>query len=91
MDVRDGDVIEKKTDELQSILTDSKITPVSEFISQTLGGIMDSMSLVEGAAIVISLLLIIARERSAIAIKKALGFSNRDIRIQFAIRILWVR
>jgi len=102
LDVYDGAAIEEKTDELRSILTDSKITPVSEFVSQTLGGITDNMSLVEGAAIVISLLLImlitvmilqliIAREHSAIAIKKAIGFSNRDIRIQFGIRILMIQ
>ncbi|MGV8906613.1 MAG: FtsX-like permease family protein [Acetobacterium sp.] len=102
LDLHDGVSIEKKTDQLRSILTDSKVTPVRAFISQTLGGIMDNMSLVEGAAIVISLLLIMlvtvmflqlitAREHSAIAIKKALGFSNRDIRIQFGIRILVVQ
>lgn len=102
LDVADGVTIEEKTDDLRNILTDSKITPVSEFVSQTVGGIMDSMSLVEGAAIVMSLLiimlitvmvlqLIIAREHSAIAIKKAVGFSNRDIRIQFGIRILMIQ
>jgi len=102
LDVADGVSIEKKTDELRSILPDSKITPVSAFISQTLGGIMDNMNLVEGAAIVISLLLIMlitvmflqlitAREHSAIAIKKALGFSNQDIRVQFGIRILVIQ
>jgi len=102
LDVSDGVTIEEKTDELRSILTDSKITPISEFVSQTLGGITDNMSLVEGAAIVISLLLIMlitvmilqlitAREHSAIAIKKAIGFSNRDIRIQFGIRILIIQ
>ena len=102
LDVRDGVTIQEKTDELRSILTDSKITPISEFVSQTLGGITDNMSLVEGAAIVISLLLIMlitvmilqlitAREHSAIAIKKAIGFSNRDIRIQFGVRILVIQ
>jgi len=102
LDVRDGVTIEEKTDELRSILTDSKITPISEFVSQTLGGITDNMSLVEGAAMVISLLLIMlitvmilqlitAREHSAIAIKKAIGFSNRDIRVQFGIRILMIQ
>ena len=35
--------------------------------------------------------LITAREHSAIAIKKAIGFSNRDIRIQFGIRILMIQ
>ncbi|HYE83180.1 MAG TPA: ABC transporter permease [Clostridia bacterium] len=102
LDVRDGVTIEEKTDQLRIILTDSKITPVSEFVTQTLGGITDNMSLVEGAAIVLSLLLsmlitvmilqlVTAREHSAIAIKKAIGFSNRDIRIQFGIRILTIQ
>jgi putative ABC transport system permease protein len=102
LDVCDGVTIEKKTDELRSILTDSKITPVSEFVSQTLGGITDNMILVEGAAMVTSLLLIMlitmmilqlitAREHTAIAIKKAIGFTNRDIRIQFGIRILMIQ
>ncbi|MBU7006060.1 ABC transporter permease [Phosphitispora fastidiosa] len=102
LDVSDGVTVQEKTDELRSMLTDSKITPVSEFVSQTLGGITDTMSLVEGAAIMISLLLnilitvmilqlITAREHSAIAIKKAIGFSNRDIRIQFGIRILMIQ
>jgi len=102
LDVSDGVTTQEMTDALRSILTNSKITPVSEFVSQTLGGITDNMSLVEGAAIVISLLLIMlitvmflqlitAREHSAIAIKKAIGFSNRDIRIQFGIRILMIQ
>lgn len=102
LDVCDGVSIQEKTDELRGILTDSKITPISEFVSQTFGGITDNMSLVEVAAIVLSLLLIMlitvmilqlitAREHSAIAIKKAIGFSNRDIRIQFGIRILMIQ
>ena len=60
------------------------------------------MSLVERAATMISFLLIIlitvmflqlitAREHSAIAIKKAIGFTNRDIRIQLGIRILMIQ
>ena len=102
LDVNEGVAITKKTEELRSILTDSKVTPIKEFISQTLGGIKDNLSMVEGAAILISLLLILlitvmflqlitAREHSAIAIKKAIGFSNRDIRIQFGIRILIIQ
>lgn len=102
LDVYDGVSIEDKTDELRSILTDSKITPIREFVTQTLGGITDNLSLIEVAAIVISLLLIMlitvmilqlitAREHSAIAIKKAIGFSNKDIRIQFGVRILIIQ
>lgn len=69
---------------------------------QTLSGIVDNMSLVESAAVFISLLLIIlitvmflqliiAREHNAIAIKKAIGFSTRDIRIQLGIRTLIIQ
>lgn len=101
LNVREGVLIEEKTDELRSILQDSKVTPVSEFVSQTLGGINDYLKMVEIAAISISLMLIMlisvmilrlitAREHSAIAIKKAIGFSNRDIRIQFGIRIIMI-
>ena len=102
LDVHDGVAIEKKTEQLRGVLSDSKITPVSAFIAQTLGGITDNMNLVEGAAIAIALLLsmlvtimflqlITAREHSAIAIKKSIGFSNRDIRIQLGIRILVIQ
>lgn len=102
LDVMDGVDIEEKTLELRSILTDSKITPISEFVSQTLGGITDNLILVSGAAIVISLVLVMlitvmilrlitAREHSAIAIKKSIGFSNKDIRIQFGVRILLIQ
>lgn len=102
LDVVDGVNIQEKTNEIRNILTGSKITPISEFVSQTLGGIMDNMGMMEGVAIAIALLLIIlitimflqliiAREHSAIAIKKSIGFSDRDIRIQLGIRILMIQ
>ncbi len=102
LDVWDGIDIDKKIAEMRTALPDSKITPVNEFVFQTLSGIVENMSLVEGSATVISLLLIIlitimflqlitAREHSAIAIKKAIGFSTRDIRVQLGIRILMIQ
>lgn len=102
LDVVDGVNIGDKTTEIRNILTQSKITPISEFVSQTLGGITDNLVLVSGAAIIISLLLLIlitvmmlqlitAREHSAIAIKKSIGFSSSDIRIQLGIRILLIQ
>ena len=102
LDVMDGVNIKEKTNELRNVLADSKITPISEFVSQTLGGITDNLNMVSGAAIIISLVLtmlitvmilqlITAREHSSIAIKKSIGFSNRDIRIQFGVRILLIQ
>ena len=102
LDLVDGVDIGEKTIELRSALTDSKITPIGEFVSQTLGGITDNLSLVSATAIVISLVLIMlitlmilqlitAREHSAIAIKKSIGFSNKDIRIQLGVRVLLIQ
>ncbi|PKM66496.1 MAG: ABC transporter permease [Firmicutes bacterium HGW-Firmicutes-2] len=102
LDLRDGVDIDEKTDVLRSILKESKITPIHAFVAQTLGGISENMALVETAAIVIALLLMmlitvmflqlmIAREHGAIAIKKAIGFRNKDIRLQFGIRIILVQ
>ncbi|MDF2511992.1 MAG: transporter permease [Herbinix sp.] len=102
LNVSDGIDISKKITEMRAALPGSKITPVNDFVFQTLSGVTENMSLVEVVAIVISLLLTIlitimflqlitAREHSAIAIKKAIGFSTRDIRIQLGIRILTIQ
>ncbi len=102
LEVRYGVDIDKKTDDMRTALPDVKITPVNEFVFQTLSGVAKNMSIVEVAAIVISLLLtmlitimflqlIMAREHSAIAIKKAIGFSNQNIRVQLGIRLLIIQ
>ena len=102
LDVREGTDLDKKIGEMRSALPGSKITPVDEFVYQTLSGIADNMSTVEGVAIGISLLLIVlitimflqlimAREHTGIAIKKAIGLSDKDIRKQLGIRILIIQ
>ena len=102
LDVKDGINLNQKVAEMRTALPDSKITPSVEFVFQTLSGIVKNMSLVEAAAILISLLLnilitvmflqlITAREHQAIAVKKAIGFSTKDIRLQLGIRILIVQ
>jgi putative ABC transport system permease protein len=102
LDVLDGVSIPDKVKELRGILTDGKITPISEFVSQTLGGITKNLTMVEVTSIIISFLLITlitamflqlitAREHKEVAIKKAMGFSNDDIRTQFGIRILVIQ
>ncbi|HEX3029226.1 MAG TPA: FtsX-like permease family protein, partial [Clostridia bacterium] len=102
LDVKDGINLNQKVAEMRTALPDSKITPSVEFVFQTLSGIVKNMSLVEAAATLISLLLnilitvmflqlITAREHQAIAVKKAIGFSNKDIRLQLGVRILFVQ
>lgn len=100
--IEEGIPIEEKTEELRNIPVECKVIPVDEFVTQTLGGVTESMKVVEWAAIIISLTLITfitamfmqlltAREHSAIAIKKAIGFTNQDIRKQFGIRIIVIQ
>ncbi|MEO1814444.1 MAG: FtsX-like permease family protein [Acetobacterium sp.] len=102
LSLADGVDFEAKTDELRGALPEIKVTPVPSFIAQTLGGIVDNLSRVEAAAMVIALLLsalvtvmflqlVMAREHRDIAVKKALGLTNRDIRIQLGIRLLVIQ
>jgi putative ABC transport system permease protein len=98
----EGVDLDLKTNELRGALPDIKVTPVPSFIAQTLGGIVDNLSRVEAAAMAIALLLsalvtvmflklVMAREHRDIAVKKALGLTNRDIRIQLGIRLLVIQ
>lgn len=102
LDLQDGINIDEKVDQMRKALPDSKITPVNEFVYQTLSGIINNMTRVEIVATVISLFLIVlitvmflqlimAREHTAIAIKKAIGLSDFDIRKQLGIRILMIQ
>lgn len=102
VDLKDKALLTDKTEKLRQAVPGGKVTPVNEFISQTVGGVAQSLTLVRNLSIAMSLLLImlisimvlrlmIAREHRAIAIKKAIGFSNRDLRVQLGIRILAIQ
>ena len=102
LSLAEGVDLDLKTNELRGVLPDIKVTPVPSFIAQTLGGIVDNLTRVEAAAMAIALLLsalvtvmflklVMAREHRDIAMKKAIGFTNRDIRIQLGIRLLVIQ
>lgn len=102
IEVGDGVSIARKAWELREISKGGRVTPVEEFVQQTLGGIIGNVGTVIIAATILSLFLIVlittmflqlitAKEHSAIAIKKAIGFTNRDIRIQLGIRIFLIQ
>lgn len=102
LNLTEGVSVEEKVSQLRQLLPQCKITPVKQFISQTLGGVTDNMETIEITAILLAITLIIlitimflqlamAREHSAIAIKKAMGLRNRDIQIQFGIKVLLVQ
>jgi putative ABC transport system permease protein len=102
VNLKDSKMIADKTRQLRNAVPRGKVTPINEFITQTVGGITQSLTLVKNVSIAMSLLLImlislmvlrlmIAREHRAIAIKRAIGFSSRDLRIQLGIRILAIQ
>lgn len=102
LDTVEGVNIEKKAEALKAELSDCRVTPIQEFILQTLGGISQNMNLISTAVMILSFVLIIlitvmllqlltAREHSMIAVKKAVGFTSHDIQIQYGIRIFIVQ
>jgi putative ABC transport system permease protein len=102
VNLKDSKMIADKTRQLRNTVPRGKVTPINVFITQTVGGITQSLTLVKNVSIAMSLTLVmlislmvlrlmIAREHRAIAIKKAIGFSSRDLRIQLGIRILAIQ
>ncbi|OFV71459.1 FtsX-like permease family protein [Acetobacterium wieringae] len=102
LDLREGIDIDNHVTKMRTVLPNSKITPCDAFVFQTLSSVIANMNQVQGVAAVISLMLTIlitvmflqlmmAREHSAIALKKAIGFSTRDIQIQLGIRLLVIQ
>ncbi|AGA67915.1 ABC-type transport system, involved in lipoprotein release, permease component [Desulfitobacterium dichloroeliminans LMG P-21439] len=97
--LQDPEQVEAKAQEWSGILgTGVTVDPMEEFIDQTLGGVSRQLrtivlaTVLMGAClamliIVLFLKLRLAKDGSAIAILKALGFSERDIRVQYLIKI----
>lgn len=94
--------ITDKADEIRQTVSGGRVTPIEEFVKQTLGGILGYVDKVVVAAFGLAVILIIlittmflqlitAREHSAIAVKKSIGFTNGDIRRQFGLRVLIVQ
>lgn len=81
--------------------TFAKVSNIEEFIRQTYGGTINAIGLAAytavGVALAIALLItllfmrmLVAKDRYAIAVMKALGFTNADIRAQYVARSVFV-
>jgi putative ABC transport system permease protein len=79
----------------------AKVTGVDEFILQTFGSTINSIGKASYAAIAVALVItvlvtllfmkmIIAKDRYSIAVMKAFGFTNSDIRLQYVARSVFV-
>ncbi len=98
IDAAEGISVEAKAEEYANEFTYAKALPMEDYLSQTLGMIIDPLSQVKIAAIVVGvfitllitvlfLKLNLAREYAPIANMKAMGFSSLDIRKQYVIKV----
>lgn len=90
-----------KMQEYAQLFYPAKVTDLEGYLDQTLGQTIEQLQLLTFLAIAIALFAVIlmttlflnmllAKEASQIAIMRSIGFSNRDIRIQYVTRVLLV-
>ncbi|MFS0820096.1 ABC transporter permease [Bacillus sp. 1P02SD] len=79
----------------------AKTSDIDEFVSQTLGSTISAVEMASYAAIAVALVItilvtllfmkmLIAKDRYSIAVLKALGFTNSDIKVQYFSRSFFV-
>ncbi|MEO3946354.1 ABC transporter permease [Gorillibacterium sp. CAU 1737] len=78
-----------------------KVSPVEEYKTQTFGSTMNAIDLASRVALAVALAvmalitvlfmnMLVAKDRTSIAVMKALGFTSSDIRVQYASRSIFV-
>lgn len=99
VNLKDNTDIEKKSKEWSEILGSGlTVDPMGNFINQTLGGVSRQLRIIvistsivgASIAIIITVLFLklrLAKDLSEIAILKAVGFSQKDIKQQYMIKI----
>ncbi len=99
VNLQDNTQVEKKADEWsESMGPGANVDPMEEFINQTLGGVVIQLKTIVAAIVIIGVCLVmlitvlflklrLAKDLSEIAILKALGFSELDIKKQYMIKI----
>lgn len=101
VDVHPGISVDEKMDQYAKLFYPAKITHLESYLSQTLGNTIRQLELVTILALVISisisvlitslfLKMLLAKDSSQMAILKSLGFTPRDIQIQYLVRLLLV-
>ncbi|TDL65125.1 ABC transporter permease [Rhodococcus qingshengii] len=79
----------------------AKTSDIDEFVSQTLGSTISSVEMASYAAVAVALVItvlitllfikmLVAKDRHSIAVMKALGFTNSDIKAQYVSRSVFI-
>lgn len=91
----------RKVSEYRALFTDVKVTGVDEFVSETFGATIAAVEkasvvasvvaiLVTGLVTLLFMQMLVAKDRYSIAVMKATGFHNSDIRHQYLTRAILV-
>lgn len=99
VNLKDNEDVKNKAEEWTKVLgAGVNVDPMEEFIDQTLGGVANQLRIMVftifliGASLVILITVLflklrLAKDLSEIAVLKAIGFSERDIKQQYTIKI----
>lgn len=97
IDYKNDISVTEKTKAYADMFDYAKVAEVKEYVSQTLGSIIDSLKMVSLIAIILALTIValitalfmkmlIAKDSYPISVMRALGFSKKDIAVQYAAR-----
>jgi len=101
MDLADKSMLESKIAEFAERFEYAKVSGIAEYVIQTYGSTIRSIQMASYAAIVVALMLaalitilfmkmLVAKDRYSIAVMKAFGFTNADIKKQYVSRSVFV-
>ncbi|MBG9587691.1 ABC transporter permease [Cytobacillus firmus] len=101
VELLDKSLVDRKVAEYSDRFDFAKTSDIEEFVSQTFGSTIRSVEIASYAADAVALVIsglvtilfmkmLIAKDRPSIAIMKALGFTNSDIRAQYVSRSFFV-
>lgn len=101
LDVKDGVNIAEKKLEYSNMFQPAKVLEMDEYLSQTLGSITGQLKFASITAVTIAIVIVIlittmyfkmalAKDASQIAIMRSIGFSTKDVEIQYITRSLLV-
>jgi putative ABC transport system permease protein len=100
-ELADPSLLDEKIAEYADRFAFAKVSDIDEFIAQTYGGTISAIGKASYAAIGVALTLtvlitllfmrmLVAKDRYAIAVMKAFGFTNADIKAQYVARSVFV-
>jgi putative ABC transport system permease protein len=100
-ELADPSLIDGKVAEYRERFAYAKVSDIGEYMNQTFGSTISSVGMASKAAISVALIIMVlvtllfmklltAKDRYAIAVMKALGFTDSDIRAQYASRSTFV-